>query len=383
MRYNKFFDDSNSESILFIDDSEKNMDLYYLTKFFAPDPFILILTRDQSTIIVSDLEYERAKKEAAVDNVLRVKDYLGDKNRFSSTVPGSIRAVISFLSEKQVSSIRVSGAFPVRYADLLRDNGFTLSYTDKPIVTQRSVKTAEEIAHIETAVHNTEIVVSEAIGLIAKSKNLDGVLHLNDAPLTSEKIKSFIMNRLIDRGYLAMHTIVACGEQACDPHNQGTGYLYADKAIILDVFPRSMDNFYFADMTRTVVKGRPSDELVKIYEAVEQAQQSSADKVAPGIKIKDVHQACCDVFDQQGYKTGLIDGSMQGFIHSTGHGVGLDIHEEPKIYNLDEPLESGNVITIEPGLYYKKHGGVRIEDIVVVDQSGGRNLNHLEKQFIL
>jgi Xaa-Pro aminopeptidase len=176
---------------------------------------------------------------------------------------------------------------------------------------------------------------------------------------------------------------VAGGEQACDPHNEGNGPLPAHRSIIFDVFPRSASSRYFADMSRTVVRGTPGAELKKLYQTVQDAQEEAITKIKDGADGMKIHRGICDRFEKAGYKTGLINGRMQGYFHGTGHGVGLDIHEAPRISRTGSLLQEGHVVTVEPGLYYPGLGAVRIEDMVLVTADGCRNLTNFPKQFEL
>ncbi|MEK7350753.1 MAG: M24 family metallopeptidase, partial [Nitrospirota bacterium] len=179
------------------------------------------------------------------------------------------------------------------------------------------------------------------------------------------------------------HTIVAGGEQACDPHNEGSGPLPAHRSIIFDVFPRSATNRYFADMSRTVVRGTPSPELKRLYQTVLDAQEEAITKIKDGADGKRIHQGILRRFEKAGYQTGLVNGRMQGYFHGTGHGVGLDIHEMPRISRTGSLLQEGHVVTVEPGLYYPGLGAVRIEDMVLVTKDGCRNLTNSPKIFEL
>ena len=158
--------------------------------------------------------------------------------------------------------------------------------------------------------------------------------------------------------------------------------LKPNESIVIDIFPRSKKQRYFADMSRTVLKGEASPEIQKMYDAVLEAQMEAIELVKPGTLCSDIHNRVCDVLESRGFKT-IRDGSKVGFIHSTGHGVGLDIHEIPYVGAQDTPLEKGNVITIEPGLYYPDQGGIRIEDMLLVTENGCENLTSLEKRFVI
>jgi Xaa-Pro aminopeptidase len=219
--------------------------------------------------------------------------------------------------------------------------------------------------------------MQSAIDLIRRAGIRRGVLvdSGSDQPLTSEQVRTVIERTLIDCGCESEGTIVAGGKGAADPHNVGRGVLRVGESIVIDIFPRLKMERYYADMTRTVARGSPSRALSEMYEAVLDAQTAALRMVQAGVSGEDVHDAACGVFEDAGYR--------ELFIHSTGHGVGLDIHEEEHIGIGGEMLKSGNVITIEPGLYDPEIGGIRIEDMVVVTKSGCENLTTIGKGFLV
>jgi Xaa-Pro aminopeptidase len=179
---------------------------------------------------------------------------------------------------------------------------------------------------------------------------------------------------------LAANTIVAGGRQACDPHERGHGPLRAHEPIVIDIFPRSQKTGYFGDITRTVVRGHASDAVRKLYDTVLEGQKIAFEKIHVKVKTVDVHKAVQKFFVQQGYKTGRCNGRMEGFFHGTGHGLGLEIHEAPRVNaSSTEILRPGHVITVEPGLYYPGIGGVRLEDVALVTANGAKNLTRFEK----
>ncbi len=181
--------------------------------------------------------------------------------------------------------------------------------------------------------------------------------------------------------------IVAGGEQAAEPHEFGTGPLSANSTIVIDIFPRSKVTGYYADMSRTVCIGASSLELQKMYNAVLGAQELAVSMVRPGVRCARIHEAVEKFFKDKGYVTsgkGKEFKFAEGFVHGLGHGVGLNIHEAPFINkNSEEMLEAGDVITIEPGLYYNNIGGVRLEDLLVVTDTGHENLTDFEKRFVI
>ncbi|MCZ7373055.1 MAG: M24 family metallopeptidase, partial [Candidatus Methanoperedens sp.] len=176
-----------------------------------------------------------------------------------------------------------------------------------------------------------------------------------------------------------------CGRGSSDPHWQGEGELLAEEPIVIDMVPRSKKERYYSDMTRTVMRGTPSDELKDMYSAVKDSQAAALRKIRAGMMGSYIHNIVCDVMEERGYETGRGRSGVftEGFIHSTGHGVGLDIHEGPNLSENGKELKAGTVVTVEPGLYYKNTGGVRLEDVVVVTQTGCKNLTMFEKNLVL
>jgi Xaa-Pro aminopeptidase len=242
------------------------------------------------------------------------------------------------------------------------------------------VKSEEEVEHIAATQRATEEAVEVAIAAIRAAKVGDGgFLHLDGELVTSELLKKLINVKLMESDCVGQHTIVAAGVHGVDPHDQGSGPIRANESIVMDVFPRSGRTRYFADMTRTVVKGKASPKLRAMYRAVLNAQERGIELIHDGADGKAIHAEVNRVLEKDGFATGMVGGRMQGFFHGTGHGVGLDIHEPPRVSKAGAVLRSGYVVTVEPGLYYLDAGGVRIEDLVVVTPTGSRNLTQFPK----
>ena len=202
----------------------------------------------------------------------------------------------------------------------------------------------------------------------------------HDGLVTAESLRRLIHRELLDRDCVGKDTIIACGEQACDPHNRGSGPILPDQPIVFDCFPRSEKSGYHADMSRTVLKGKASKKVRHLWNTVRDGQQLGCELVHAGVDGTDVHRAIMDFFEQEGYRTERRKKGWVGFFHGTGHGIGLDLHEPPWIgKNRSFLLPEGTVVTVEPGLYYPGLGGVRIEDMVLVTKKGCRNLAKLPK----
>ncbi len=368
---------------VFIAASESDANLYYATKFIAPDPFIYLEIKGERILVMSDLEVDRAKSQSSVDRVLSYSEVEARAKTQGISEPGTVEVVHILLQEAGITQILVPANFPFGHAVKFQSWGYQLHPKRDPFYEQRVVKTAEEVRYIEIAQRATEQAVAAAHDLLRRASIIKDQLWFEGAPLTSERVKKFINVALMESDCVAQHTIVAGGEQACDPHNEGSGPLPAHRSVIFDVFPRSASNRYFADMSRTVVRGAPSPELKRLYQTVLDAQEEAITKIKDGADGKRIHQGICARFEKAGYKTGLVNGRMQGYFHGTGHGVGLDIHEAPRISRTGSLLHEGHVVTVEPGLYYPGLGAVRIEDMVLVTKDGCRNLTNFQKVFEL
>jgi Xaa-Pro aminopeptidase len=368
---------------LFIAASEVDSNLYYATKFVAPDPFIYLELKGERLMIMSDLEIDRAKAQATVDRVLSYSEIEKKAKAQGMKEPTPVDVVHVVLKEAKIRRLLVPANFPFIHATRLQELGYSLMPKRDPFYEQRAVKTAEEVRHIEAAQRATEEAVAAAHDALRRATIRDQMLWLDGECLTSERIKQLINVKLMERNCVAQHTIVAGGEQACDPHHEGSGPLPADRSIIFDVFPRSATSRYFADMSRTVIRGTASPELKRLYQTVRAAQEEAIGKIKDGADGMKIHQGICERFEKAGYTTGLVNGRMQGYFHGTGHGVGLDIHEAPRISRTGSLLQEGHVVTVEPGLYYPGLGAVRIEDMVLVTKDGCRNLTDFPKEFEL
>lgn len=366
-------------AILIIAASERDANLYYATRFIAPDPFIFVQIAGRKTLLMSDLEVDRARRESSVNEVLSTSKLAAEYRRRTGKRPAYVDLVAAFLKQTKIRELLVPADFPIFYADALRKKSFKIISKGEPFFEKRAIKTAEEIRAIEASQRHTEAACRTAIEVIARSQIQKGRLYYRGKVLTSEDIKKIINVALMERNCVAQHTIIAPGIQGVDPHNQGSGPLRPNESIVMDIFPQSVSSRYYADFSRTVVRGKASPKLKKMYAAVREGQEIAFRTIRHGADGSRIHQAIQKRFEELGFRTGERNGRMQGFFHGTGHGVGLEIHEPPRIGGVKDILKTGQVVTVEPGLYYEDAGAVRIEDMVVVTQSGCRNLTRLPK----
>jgi Xaa-Pro aminopeptidase len=370
----------DSKAILIIADSEKDSNMYYATGFLAPDPFVYIQKDGEKFMIANDLELDRARLQSGVNSVLPLSKYERLFRKKRNRSPRLIEAVVAILREIDVKALLVPANFNVGYADFLRKKGFKLKIKGEPFFDSREIKSELETEYIIKTLRKTEMALGKAIDYVRRSNIKNGFLYTKGGRLiTSESVRKMIDVELMKNGCTAKHTIVSCGEQSCQPHNTGSGPLIANESIIFDVFPKDEQTGYYADISRTIVKGRASVPLRKMYKAVVSAQRLVFKLAKNGAKGDIIHGDVMKRLKSLGFKTGKIKGKMRGFFHGTGHGVGLDVHETPRISRTRYTLKTGNVVTVEPGLYYPGIGGVRLEDMILVTDDGCVNLTKLTK----
>ncbi len=370
--------DKNS-NVLMVAGSETDANIYYASHFLAPDPFIYLQTKGTSYLLMNDLELDRARAQSDVAQVLPYSKYEAQAKSSGIESPRLSDVLSLFMLEQSVSQWIVPANFSLRLGDALRKLGHTLLTKDEPFFEKRALKTETEVEAMREAQIAVEDALDSTLDLLRRAEIKDGLLVLEGETLTSQSVRRHLDLALMAKDCIAQHTIVSCGVDACDPHNEGSGPLRAHESIIFDIFPRSNKTRYHADMTRTVLKGKAPDALKRLYDTVLEGQLLGISQVKKGVNGREIHQNIMHCFEKKGYKTGLIDGRMQGFFHGTGHGIGLDIHEPPRISKADHILQTGEVVTVEPGLYYPQIGAVRIEDMVLVEDTACRNLTTYPK----
>lgn len=360
---------------LLIASSETDADMYYATRILIPDEFIFLETEAGKKIYVSDLEFSRALSEARVDEVNNI-----------SARPSKYKDVLSWIiAENNLREASVPERFPLAYAEALRQKKVKLEIKRGSFFERRGIKEEEEVKEIRATQRTNEKAMRAAIEAIRKSAiRSDKKLFLGGRILTSEFLKELIEIEFVRGGCKSEDDIVSCAARTSQPHNSGSGPLLANQPIIIDIYPRSFRSRYYADMTRTVVKGKASPEIRKMYAAVLQGQKMAIKEARAGIEARWLFDQVKGYFEQQGYMTRSGSRSPEGFIHNLGHGIGLEIHEPPFLGPANAAkLRAGNVVTIEPGLYYPGIGGVRIEDMVLIKKDGCENLTRIPKTLEL
>ena len=360
--------------------SEQDPDLLYATRFFAPDAFIFLEERGKRTLVLSDLEIDRARRQAKADEFVSYSALEREVQGKQKKAPAYEKVLSHFLRKRGVRSALVPANFQLGFAQELAASGIKLRTTNGLFWPEREKKSDEELKLMRRALAITEAGMARGIEVLSASRPGAGKkLSWSGKTLSSEALRAEIDSAILRAGGLPANTIVAGGDQACDPHERGFGPLRADSLIILDIFPRDAKSGYFGDMTRTVLRGRANEDQRRLWETVRDGQALALKKMKPGVDGLTLHNEVKRLFTDRGFPTEVRNGRQVGFFHGTGHGLGLEIHEIPRFQKT--VFKPGQTITVEPGLYYPGIGGVRIEDVVVVTKSGTRMLSRFEKRL--
>jgi Xaa-Pro aminopeptidase len=357
--------------------SEADADILYPTGFFAPDPFLFVQKGRRRVLVMSDLEIDRARKQATVDRVLSWTQ-IAKRVEGAGRTATAAAVIAGVLRELGLRRVEVPRSFSLGLAMELDELGVRLTTVPDPFWPEREVKGTAEVRAIVAALRAAEAGLSAGLDALRSCRiGADGYLRRDGRRFTVEDLRAAVNTRIMAQGYVPSHTICAPGDQAVDPHEEGHGPIRAHTPIVMDIFPRSESTGYYGDLTRTVVRGRAPYRLHEVYALVHEGVRLGHRLVRDGADGQKIHAEIQALFERQGYRTGVRDGRMQGFFHGTGHGLGLQIHEAPSIGKRPSILRAGHVVTVEPGLYYLGLGGVRIEDVALVTKTGSRNLTRV------
>lgn len=344
-----------------------------------PDPFLFLELKGETFAMLSDLEVDRGRREARVDHVVAYSEMEKLVRGKSKKLPPYASVAAGFLRGLGVRAAQVPADFPFGLASEITKLGVQL----RPVVghfwPQREIKSKTELACMKAATLMTETAMRRAFDVLRASKiRKSGELVWSGSVLTSGRLRTEIESVVLHLGGIAKNdSIVACGDQACDPHERGHGPILANSLIILDIFPRDAGTGYYGDLTRTVVRGRATDAQRHLWETCLRGQKMALAGLKPGANGDTLQQSVRTFFTKQGYPTEQRDGRWVGFFHGLGHGLGLEIHEEPRLGRT--VLAPGQVFTVEPGIYVPGVGGVRHEDVAAVTPTGRKLLTSIEK----
>lgn len=360
-------------------DTLRSPEMRHEVAVVVPDPFLYIERNGERHVVTSSLEAERvggqngiqshAYEEFGLDELVKQGVSMEDAG-----LGTAVRAVKELGVDKAV----VPPTFPLLLADRLRSEGIEITPDRETFVQRRRVKSRAELEGIRRAQRGAEAGMDAARELFRRAEQKDGRLILDGEPLTCERVKNGIQQAFTDLDLLSDEFIVSHGAQTAIGHEMGEGEIKASEPIVLDLWPRDRESSCYADMTRTFAVGEPPEELVAFHSLVHDALERAREAVKPGIAGRDVYVLVAELFHEAGYATGLHkkDGEVleNGFFHGLGHGVGLEVHEQPWLSRYPGELVEGDVITLEPGLYRSGYGGCRLEDLVLVTKDGAESL---------
>lgn len=355
-------------------------DILYVSGFKASDPVVFLDDGRNKYLVVSRMEIGRARAANPQLTVLAPDDLdlTPAKRRHTA------QWAVGLLKKSGIRRVSVAGTFPLDAARALEQYGVRIDVSKEALCPERTIKKPLEIAHIRSAQQAAVSSLRKALKVLADARiDARRQLRVGHTLLTSEGLRKIINLALLERNCAGGEPIVACGPLSANPHCVGYGPLKAGEPIVLDIFPQDLETGYWGDLTRTVVKGSPSPALVRMYQAVKQVQAEALGAIRSGVRSASIHQRVVTGFEKLGFENRLTDGIAEGFIHGTGHGVGLEIHEGPSLGRSEAVLRAGHVVTVEPGLYYTDLGGIRIEDTVVVTRQGCDVLATCPKQLTI
>ena len=366
-----------------------DMSLYHRIRFQVGDPAAWVSWerngRRGSRLILRDIEMERARRSARADEFSCPADFAPDTGLSADRAIATAQATAEYLVREEFAVAIVHRDLPMLFADCLRERGIETICDRNLGVADRRRKDEAEIAALSKAQAATESAMRMACEKIARAvADSDGSLRVEGEVLTSERVRAAIDIHLIERGFSSRPAIVAGGPSGADCHELGTGVLRTGEPVIVDIFPRDTASLYNGDCTRTVVHGDIPDAVKAMHAAVVAAKAAAIAATRAEVTAESVHEAAIALIREHGFGVGLPkDGDDVGgrMVHGTGHGLGLDVHEAP-LLDVAPSGESprlliGDALTIEPGVYDPRIGGIRVEDLIFVEKNGAANANRL------
>ena len=362
--------------VLIYADSIRFAEMRHEVPLGVPDPFLYAERNGTRNVVASSFELGRINDVAPDIEALPMEEFGIDELYAQGLTREEIELEVVLRAARRfgIDDAVVPGTFPLELADHLRSNGIQVRADRDLFVQRRRVKNDAELAGIRRAQRAAEAAMDAARELMRSAERQNGSVLLDGEPLTCERIKLAVEQAFTANGAFADEFIVSHGPQTAVGHDMGSGPIAPDEPVCLDLFPRDRESGCFADMTRVFVVGTPSDELREWHTLCKEALDRSVAAVKPGVSGSALHKISCDIFEEHGYPTlrSKEPGEVlrDGFYHSLGHGVGLEVHEEPSLGRAPGELVAGDVIAVEPGLYRHGYGGCRLEDLVLVTESG-------------
>jgi Xaa-Pro aminopeptidase len=366
--------------VLIYGDSIRFPELRHELPVPVPDPFLYVEKDGRKHAVIWSMEIPRLEEAGGIECHPMEEFGMDDLIAAGFTRDASIDEIsVRAVQALGVTSAAVPYFFPLELADRLRAEGVEL-YTDRELFQERRrVKSEAELAGIRRAQAAAEAGMTAARDLLRRAEASNAIATLDGEPLTSERLKAAISQAFAEHGCSADEFVVSHGPQSAIGHHMGAGGIGVGEPIVIDLWPRDNDSACYADMTRTFCIGEPSDELREWHRLVKEALDRTQALLRAGAEGRALFDASCEVFEQAGYPTQRTKTPGKpledGYFHSLGHGVGLEVHEEPGMgITAQKQLLAGDVVTLEPGLYKQGVGGCRLEDLLLITEDGSVNL---------
>ena len=369
---------TRARPIVLIPNGDTDADFIYATGFAVETGLYIRFPEGDDVLVASPLEIERARAQSKAGRVLEDREAYAHK--------AWARLAARMLHERGIDEARVSPRLHAVQLEDLRANGIMAEVDRELFVAERRHKSPAEAEAIQASQRAAEAAVVEVVRQLAAADTRSGVLWADGRPLTSELLYARAQLLLGEMGFTCPDMIIAGSPESALPHFRGEGSLRAGAPVIIDVFPVGRASHYHGDLTRTVVVGDVPEEFRRMHAAALQALDAGVESIKAGVSGKEVHSTVCQVLVDLGY--GTTSAGFEGaegvakMNHNTGHGVGLDVHEEPSLRETsDYPLREGDVVTVEPGLYKVGLGGVRVEDTGMVTANGFQNFTTITRSL--
>jgi Xaa-Pro aminopeptidase len=360
----------------------ENPNLLWLTGFRSADNIIYLKNlREEPIVAASFLAIERVRKESFITRTYDATSIVVKILQENKAIIDNMdRIYRSFLKDEfSGKTLGVPDDFPASLLVMLQQMGYTIKVVRDLVREARARKSSKEIRTIKKAGDATTGAITKVVEMVKNSTiGANNILMHKGNPLTVGMIKLALEHFLLDKGAESSEdAIIAVGNKAFDWHYLG---VFGDKfksgvPIIMDVFPRLKLERYISDVTRTVVRGPVPKRVQAMFDAVSAAAGASVDALTDGTIIDDVNLACVNTLKQHGFDSRRLNpAAKDGMTHGLGHGIGLEVHELPSMYSREESFLEGHVMAIEPGVYLKSIGGVRIENDYAVTKGKAKRL---------
>jgi Xaa-Pro aminopeptidase len=367
--------------VLMFADTYRSPELRHEVPIGIPDPFLYVEQGGVKHIAIGAMEIPRLSALSLFE-LHPAEDYgLDELRRAGELSMSEINKEIALRAVKAlgITSAIVPESFPLWFADRLRAEGVELRVDGTFFDDRRRVKTEAELTGIRRAQRAAEAGMDAARDLLRRARPNGGGLEVDGEPLTVERVKAAMSQAFVAHGTTADDFIVAPGPQGAVGHDMGSGPIGAGVPIVIDIWPRDNESFMFCDMTRTFVVGDVPEDVRRWHALSKQALDRAIAEIKEGADGRAIFDGTCEIFEGAGEPTQRTKEAgktlSDGFFHGLGHGVGLEVHEEPGMgISSQDELRAGDVVTVEPGLYRQGYGGVRLEDLVLVTKDGAENL---------